>query len=153
MAHSHPASKTGPRQMEVVIEEGVAPEQVQIAHTGDTDDLDYIEEVLDTGAYIGLDRYGIEMYLPTDKRNATVLALLERGHVGKMHLSMDSCASIDWFNDETIQGLMDEGAVREWHTRLLHEEIIPTLKEGGMTDDQLNTMLVDNTREWLTPAG
>ena len=30
---------------------------------------------------------------------------------------------------------------------------IPTLKEGGMTDEQLETMLVDNTREWLTPAG
>ncbi len=83
MAHSHPGSRTGPEQMKVFIDEGVAPEQVQIAHTGDTDDLDYIEQVLDTGAYIGLDRYGIEMYLPTDKRNATVLALLERGHVAE----------------------------------------------------------------------
>ena len=61
-----------------------------------------------------------------------------------MHLSMDSCASIDWFNEQTIEGLMEQGAVREWHTRLLHEEIIPTLKEGGMTDEQLDTMLVDN---------
>jgi len=153
MAHSHPGSRTGPRQMEIFIEEGVAPEQVQIAHCGDTDDVDYIEEVLQTGAYVGLDRYGIEMYLPTDKRNATVLALLERGHVEKMHLSMDSCASIDWFNDATIEGLMEQGAVREWHTRLLHEEILPTLKEGGMTDEQERTMLVDNTRTWLTPAG
>ena len=152
MAHSHPGSRTGPEQMKIFLEEGVAPEQVQIAHTGDTDDLGYIDEVLDTGAYIGLDRYGIEMYLPTDKRNATVLALLERGHVERMHLSMDSCASIDWFNEQTIEGLMEQGAVREWHTRLLHEEILPTLKEGGMTDDQERTMLVDNTRAWLTPA-
>ena len=108
--------------------------------------------MLDTGAYIGLDRYGIEMYLPTDKRNATVLALLERGHVEKMHLSMDSCASIDWFNEATEEVLREQGAVREWHTRLLHEEIIPTLKEGGMTDEQVETMLVENTRAWLTPA-
>ena len=43
MAHSHPGSRTGPRQMEVFLEEGVAPEQVQIAHSGDTDDVDYIE--------------------------------------------------------------------------------------------------------------
>ena len=47
---------------------------------------------------------------------------------------------------------MEQGAVREWHTRLLHEEILPTLKEGGMTEDQERTMLVDNTRAWLTPA-
>ena len=28
-------------------------------------------------------------------------------------------------------------------------ELVPI----GMTDQQLDTMLVDNTREWLTPAG
>jgi phosphotriesterase-related protein len=152
MAHSHPGSGTGPRQVEIFVEEGVNPEQVQIAHTGDTDDLDYIEGLLQTGVFIGLDRYGIEMYLPTDQRNATVLALLERGHVEKMHLSMDSCASIDWFNEATIQALTDQGAVRDWDPALLHEQVVPALKEGGMTDEQLDTMLVANTRRWLTPA-
>ncbi len=152
MAHSHPGTGTGPRQVEILTEEGVAPEQIQIAHTGDTDDLDYIEAVLQTGVYIGLDRYGIEMYLPMDRRNATVLALLERGHVERMHLSMDSCASIDWFNEETIAAMMEQGAVRDWDPALLHEQVVPQLKEGGMTDEQLNTMLVENTRRWLTPA-
>jgi len=151
MAHSHPGAGTGPRQMEVFIDEGVDPEQVQIAHCGDTDDLDYIKRVLATGAYVGLDRYGIEMYLPIDRRNATVLALLERGHVEKMHLSMDSCASIDWFNDEAIAALEEQGAVKDWNTTLLHDTVIPVLKEGGMTDEQLDTMLVGNTRRWLTP--
>lgn len=153
MAHSHPGSATGPRQMEVFIEEGVDPEQVQIAHCGDTDDIDYIERVLETGAYVGLDRYGIEMYLPIDRRNATVLALLEGGHVEKMHLSMDSCASLDWFSEEATAALEQQGAVRDWNTTLLHDQVIPVLKEGGMTDEQLDTMLVGNTRRWLTPAG
>jgi len=90
MAHSRPASETGPRQVEILLEEGVAPEQIQIAHTGDTDDLDYIERLLETGVYIGLDRYGIEMYLPTERRNATTLALLERGYAERMFLSADS---------------------------------------------------------------
>ena len=90
MAHSRPASETGPRQVEILLEEGVAPEQIQIAHTGDTDDLDYIERLIETGVYIGLDRYGIEMYLPTERRNATTLALLERGYAERMFLSADS---------------------------------------------------------------
>lgn len=150
MAHSHPGSATGPRQMEIFAEEGVEASRVQIAHCGDTADVDYIERVLDTGAYVGLDRYGIEMYLPMDQRNATTLALLERGHVGRMHLSMDSCASIDWFNEETIQALQDQGAVKDWNTTLLHDQVIPVLKEGGMTDEQLETMLVDNCRRWLS---
>ncbi len=54
---------------------------------------------------------------------------------------MDSCASIDWFNEQTIEALEGQGAVREWHTRLLHEEILPTLREGGMTDEQLQTTI------------
>jgi phosphotriesterase-related protein len=152
MAHSHPGSATGPRQVEIFVEEGVDPAQVQIAHTGDTDDLSYIEGLLEKGVYIGLDRYGIEMYLPTDRRNATVLALLERGYVKQMHLSMDSCGSIDWFNEATEAAFIEQGAVRDWDPALLHEQVVPALKEGGMTDEQLDTMLVDNCREWLTPA-
>jgi predicted metal-dependent phosphotriesterase family hydrolase len=33
---------------------------------------------------------------------------------------------------------------------LIFERIIPTLKEGGMTDDQLDTMLVANPARWLS---
>src|SRR5215204_6947465 len=64
MAHSRPASNTGPRQVEIFLEEGVDPAKIQIAHTGDTDDLDYIEPLLEKGVWIGLDRYGLELFLP-----------------------------------------------------------------------------------------
>jgi phosphotriesterase-related protein len=63
---------------------------VQIAHTGDTDDLDYIERLLDKGVYIGMDRYGLEIFLPMEQRNATVTALLERGYADRMFLSRTS---------------------------------------------------------------
>ena len=149
MAHSHPASGTGLRQMEIFADEGVDPAKVQIAHTGDTDDLDYIERVLETGAWIGMDRYGIEMYLPIDRRNATVLALLERGYADRMFLSADSCASIDWFPEEIEQQLLEQGAVKDWNTTLIHDQVIPTLRAGGMTDAQLTTMLEENPRRWL----
>ena len=39
----------GLEQMRIFDEEGVDPRKVQIAHTGDTDDLDYIEELLAHG--------------------------------------------------------------------------------------------------------
>jgi phosphotriesterase-related protein len=79
MAHSRPAGGTGLEQMRIFDEEGVDPARVQIAHTGDTDDLDYIDRLLDTGCWIGMDRYGLDIFLPTERRNATVLALLEKG--------------------------------------------------------------------------
>ena len=86
MAHSRPASNTGPRQVEIFLEEGVEPAKIQIAHTGDTDDLDYIEGLLEKGVWIGLDRYGLDIFLPYDRRQATAKALLERGYADRMFL-------------------------------------------------------------------
>jgi phosphotriesterase-related protein len=153
MAHSRPASNTGPRQVEILLEEGVAPEKIHIAHTGDTDDLDYIERLLETGVWIGMDRYGLNNFLPTDRRNATVLALLERGHADRMFLSQDFDipigAGLDWFPPETIEQLHAAGIATEWSMTFLFESVIPTLKEGGMTDEQLETMMVKNPQRWL----
>ena len=92
-----PKSGTGLEQMRVFEDEGVDPAKVQVAHTGDTDDLDYIERLLDTGCWIGMDRYGLDIYLPTEQRQATVLSLLEKGHADRMFLSQDWCSTLDYF--------------------------------------------------------
>jgi phosphotriesterase-related protein len=149
MAHSRPASGTGPMQVEIFEDEGVDPAKVQIAHTGDTDDLDYIEGLLDKGVFIGLDRYGIEMYLPFEKRQETTLALLERGHAERMFLSADSCGTLDWFPPEVLPDLAAAGTTKDWDIRLVPEQVIPGLRERGMTDEQLETMMVRNPVAWL----
>jgi phosphotriesterase-related protein len=148
MAHSRPASGTGPEQMRIFTEEGVDPAKVQIAHTGDSDDLDYIERLLDTGCWIGMDRYGIDIYLPTEPRQKTVLALLEKGHADRMFLSQDYCSTIDWFPLE-VQGYLKANEVPKWSMTFLFEEVIPELKERGMTDEQLGQMMVENPKSWL----
>jgi phosphotriesterase-related protein len=153
MAHSRPASGTGPRQVEILLEEGVAPEKIQIAHTGDTDDLDYIERLLETGVWIGMDRYGIDLFLQTDKRNATVLELLARGYAERMFLSQDFdipiAEGLDWYPPEMIEQFEASGAATDWSMTFLFEDVIPALKEGGMTDGQLDTMMVENPKRWL----
>jgi phosphotriesterase-related protein len=148
MAHSRPASETGLEQMRIFEEEGVDPAKIQIAHTGDTDDLDYIDRLLDTGCWIGMDRYGLDIFLPTDRRNATVLALLEKGHADRMFLSQDYCSTIDWFPFE-VQDYLKANEVPNWSMTFLFEQVIPELKERGMTDDQLNQMMVENPKRWL----
>jgi phosphotriesterase-related protein len=152
MAHSRPASDTGPAQVEIFLEEGVAPEKIQIAHTGDSDDLAYIEGLLDKGVYIGMDRYGLDIFLPTEKRNATVTALLEKGYAERMFLSQDFdipiAAGLDWYPPEMVEQL--EPLAKDWSMTFLFESVIPVLKESGMTDEQLETMLVENPKRWLT---
>jgi phosphotriesterase-related protein len=150
MAHSRPASNTGPRQVEIFLEEGVEPAKIQIAHTGDSDDLDYIEGLLETGVWIGLDRYGLDIFLPYDRRQATAKALLERGYANRIFLSADSVATTDWFPPNVIEGLIASGAAHDWTIRIVHERVLPELREWGMTEEQERTMMVDNAVGWLT---
>ncbi|HZU61915.1 MAG TPA: hypothetical protein VE983_13180 [Solirubrobacteraceae bacterium] len=153
MAHSRPASNTGPRQVDIFLQEGVAPEKIHIAHTGDTDDLDYIEGLLEKGVWIGMDRYGLDIFLPTDRRNATVLELLDRGYVERMFLSQDFdipiANGLDWYPPEVVEQLQAAGAATDWSMTFLFESVIPALREGGMTDGQLHTMMVENPQRWL----
>jgi phosphotriesterase-related protein len=151
MAHSMPAVGTGPRQVEIFEEEGVDLSRVQIAHCGDSEDVGYIEGLLAKGVYVGLDRYGLEMYLPIDKRNATAAELLRRGHAERLIISQDFCASIDWFPPEAAEVFESQGAIRNWSMTLVFESVCPTLREMGVMDDAVfNTIFVENPARWLT---
>ena len=152
MAHSRPASNTAPRQVEIFREEGVDPAKIQIAHTGDSDDLDYIERLLDAGVWIGLDRYGLNLFLPMERRNATTAELLRRGHADRIFLSQDFCATIDWFPHEAEEMLFEQGLVRDgWSMTLVFEQVLPWLREQGVWDDAaFATVFEDNPRRWLT---
>jgi phosphotriesterase-related protein len=145
MAHSHPGTRRGLEIMDLFDEEEVDPRKVQIAHTGDTDDLEYIEELLSRGPWIGMDRYGLDIILPTEQRNATVVALCEGGHADRMLLSQDAVAFIDWFPQEMIAEMAPN-----WHFTFLWEGVLPALREGGVSDEQIATMMEDNPRAWLT---
>jgi phosphotriesterase-related protein len=145
MAHSRPASRTGLDQMRIFTEEGVDPRKVQIAHTGDTDDLDHIEEVLETGAWIGLDRFGIDLFLPDDRRIPTFVELVNRGYADRIMLGCDAVANLDWFPPELVAQL----APKWTHTHLF-EEILPAAREKGVTDEQISVMLDENPKAWLT---
>jgi phosphotriesterase-related protein len=151
MAHSMPAVATGPRQVEIFEEEGVDLARVQIAHCGDSEDLDYIEGLLAKGVYVGLDRYGLEMYLPIEKRNAVAAELLRRGHAERLMISQDYCATIDWFPPGAEEVFVNAGAIRNWSMTLVFDEVVPALREQGVMDDEVfATIFAENPRRWLT---
>jgi phosphotriesterase-related protein len=147
MAHSRPASRTGLDQVRIFTEEGVTPERIMIAHTGDTDDLEHIEELLALGVYIGMDRYGTAIFLPDEARNAVVAELCRRGYADRMILSQDACATIDWFPEEMIAQLAPN-----WHFTHIFQTIIPQLRDLGVADADIDTMLDVTPRRWLAGA-
>jgi phosphotriesterase-related protein len=150
MAHSMPAVNTGSRQVAIFLEEGVAPEKIQIAHCGDSPDVDYIQGLLDHGVYVGLDRYGLDMYLPIGERNRVAAELLRRGHAERILISQDYCATIDWFPPEVAAHIESSPAIHNWSFTLVFEEVVPWLREQGVMDDAgFETVFVHNPARWL----
>lgn len=145
MTHSHPATETGLRQIEIFEQEGVDLSKVLIGHCGDTDNIDYIQRVLDYGVFIGMDRYGISRVLSTQKRNETVLQLLDKGYENRIFLSQDYCCTTDMYKPNDLKKHVHP----DWSMTYLLETVIPMLKEHGVTDKQLETIMVNNVKRWF----
>jgi len=145
--HTHAATRRGLEQQRIFAEEGVDLSRVVIGHSGDTTDLDYLTELIDNGSYIGMDRFGVDVFLPFEDRVNTVARMCERGHADKMVLSHDAACFMDWVPEDLLPALPN------WHYLHIHNDVIPALKERGVTDEQLKTMLVDNPRKIFESKG
>ncbi|XJZ28652.1 phosphotriesterase [Bacillota bacterium Lsc_1132] len=144
MTHSHPGTRNGLKQLDILLEEGVNPERILIGHTGDTDNLEYILKVLDSGVFIGMDRYGLTSECATENRNTTVIELAKQGYADRMFLSQDHCCTIDWFPEGAAEQMFPK-----WTMSFVLEEVIPELKSNGVTEEQINMMMIENARRWF----
>jgi phosphotriesterase-related protein len=153
MCHSAPAAGNGHVQARILAEEGADPSRVQIAHYGDTTDVEDIERLLATGVYVGLDRFGSPRAPFTAERTETMAELIRRGHIERLIVSHDWCPVIDWFGPEERARIEAEKAKVRASMALVFEEVLPPLRESGVLDDDgVHTLLVDNPRRWLTGA-
>ena len=143
--HTTPENRSGLAQQDVFEEEGVDLSRVVIGHCGDTSDLEYLETVLRRGSSIGMDRFGLDMILPMKDRVVTIAELCRRGWADRMVLSHDACCHIDFFPP----GLQ---MPPKWNYRHICEDVIPALREEGVTEAQIRAMTIDNPRRLLTGA-
>jgi phosphotriesterase-related protein len=137
--HTIARNRHGLEQQRIFDEEGVDLSRVQIGHCGDTDDLDYLRAVLQRGSYIGMDRFGVEDLLSDSARMSVVATLCREGHADRLLLSQDASC----WNDR-----MPMAEVRKqrphWHHRRIVDDIVPGLVELGVTEGQIEQMLVHN---------
>ena len=103
--HTEAKSQQGLAQQDVFESEGVDLSRVIIGHSGDTEDIEYLTKLLERGSYLGMDRFGLNVFLPTDKRVAVIARLCEMGHAGRMVLSHDAAVYMDWFTPKILQSL------------------------------------------------
>ncbi|WP_158893640.1 phosphotriesterase family protein [Amycolatopsis anabasis] len=148
MTHTHAGSRRGLEQQNVFESEGVDLGRVLIGHCGDTTDLDYLIELADRGSLLGMDRFGLDLLLPFEDRVATVAALCERGYASQLVLSQDASCYIDWLPADRLPVLAPN-----WHYLHVTRDVLPALRERGVGERDITTMLVDNPRRFLTTAG
>ena len=145
--HTHAASGNGSEQLAFFRRRGVAPDRLIIGHSGDTEDLDYLRGLLDAGANLGMDRFGMEHVLTDDRRVATVLRLVELGYVKQLVLSHDAA----YFSRVTPPSWRAEH-VPHWNMENLSRRIVPQLLAGGASETDIEQMLVHNPRRLLAPT-
>lgn len=142
--HTNPHTRSGLDAQRVLREEGVDLTKVVIGHSGDSTDVDYLKEVADAGSILGMDRFGLDVLLPFEQRVDTVASLVADGYTDRMVLAHDAACFIDWFDPEAKRQ-----AVPRWNYRHITEDVLPALRERGVTEEQIDTMLVDNIRRYF----
>src|SRR3954470_10943134 len=146
--HPHPESKRGLEVHRVFSEEGVDPQRVVLGHSGDSTDADHLSELADLGYLLGMDRFGIDVSSPFEDRVGIVAELVSRGYADRMVLSQDAACYIDWI-DQTLKPQV----LPNWHYLHIGNDVLPALKERGVTDDQIEQMLVATPRRSFKNVG
>ncbi|HZU77935.1 MAG TPA: phosphotriesterase-related protein [Dehalococcoidia bacterium] len=147
--HTDVSTRRGEDQQRIFAEEGVDLSRIVIGHSGDSTDLDYLKGLIARGSTIGMDRFGLEGISPFEARVDVVAALCREGYAGQMVLSHD--ASAEWGGFPGV----DNRAARmpHWHYNHIHDDVLPALRERGVTEQQIQQMLVDNPRRIFERQG
>jgi phosphotriesterase-related protein len=154
ITHTDRAS-LGLEQIAILTSEGVPPHRILVGHSDGRDDHAYHRALADRGAYVGFDRFGIEAFLSDERRIESVCKMVQAGYVRSLCLSHDAtCAG--WLGRPVFQGRIVMTAEQvaaslpHWEPTHLFKRIVPRLRERGVSEDDVKTMLVDNPRRYFS---
>lgn len=137
----------GPEQLDVLIDEGVAPGAVVVGHCCGQSNVAYHLRMLDRGAYLGFDRFGLELLHPDRERLTVLIGLLGVGFERQLVLSHDTV----WCWRGRAPVLPPE-ALAAWEPTYVLRTIVPRLRDAGVAEAKIQAMLVDNPRRYFGAA-
>jgi phosphotriesterase-related protein len=122
-----------------------------IGHISNSKDIEYHKAILERGVYIGFDRIGWEIFGKTEDHIKNISELCKLGFADKIMLSQDT-VNYWWgrqikYSEEIIKAFANS------RIDFISEKVIPALKEQGVTDDQIKTMMEDNPRNLFMGNG
>jgi phosphotriesterase-related protein len=95
-----------------------------------------------------MDRFGLDMFNPTQDRVNTIASLVEQGYADRMVLAHDASCYIDYFSGEQSQQLLNVAAPN-WNFNHIPDDVLPALSKAGVSDSDIDVMLVDNARRYF----
>ena len=146
--HTSVGNQAGRLALQVFHDEGVDLTKVVIGHAGDSNDVDYLIELAEAGCLLGMDRFGLDIYNPTSSRVETIVSLAERGYADRMVLAHDASCYIDYFPGVEGQAAKEQIAPN-WNYTHISKDVLPMLRERGVTEEQIRQMLVEAPRRYF----
>lgn len=141
--HQWAPKEVGRRQVEIFKEEGVPMDRVCIGHSADSTDPDYLEELLNAGVYLSMDRYpGVPPRPEWQARNRTLKALIDRGWAERLMVGHDYAPM------PILQGQPDPEP-KTTRYLFLNTVALPALREDGVSEDVIHTMTHEVPRRFL----
>ena len=142
----------GREQQRIFGEEGVDLARTVIGHQGNQPTVDFYKELMDAGSVIGVDNFGIEQagsdWHDSSGRIEIVAALCAEGYADRLVLSHDSMGCVEWGAVEALRGVNPD-----WRASFIPDVIVPGLLERGVSEAQLEQMLVANPRRLFETQG
>lgn len=138
----------GMEQVELLIAGGADPGRIAIGHMcGNTNVADHVR-LLKTGVFIGFDRFGLEGMVgaPFDEVREEVLRCLIGSGYGKQILLSQDTVNY-WMGRPLVLPERVIKLLANWHPTHIFEDVIPRLKKAGVTNDQINTLLIENPQK------
>jgi phosphotriesterase-related protein len=146
--HTHAGTQRGLEQQELFRSHGVDLGRVMIGHSNETSDLDYLERLIENGSYVGWDRCGLDIVVPLEEQLETLAEMVRRGYADRLMLSQDKASFSDWFSDEET-----DAVAPNWQYTYILSGVLPALRDRGVTDDQIEQILVRNPRDFFAQQG
>jgi phosphotriesterase-related protein len=143
---THTEAILGEEQVKFLTALGVPAHKIIIGHSCGTSDNSYHTAILKTGAYIGFDRFGLERLRSDEDRVESLATLIGQGYSSRLILSHDCVwcwRGLSGPAPTRTDAATDDGSMR------LTRVITPLLLNRGITQGQIDSILIDNPRRYF----
>jgi phosphotriesterase-related protein len=139
----------GHEQIDIVTGQGVAAHRLVVGHSCGRDDHEYQASLARRGAYVGFDRFGIEIFNSDESRMKNVKQMIDAGLRDHVLVSHDKVNC--WLGG--IPGVGDPSNVAQivpnWTLTHLFERIFPALRAMGISETDLDHIVTENPRRYF----